>query len=197
MILGTGGISYFDVEQYSKQPDVTPVGFLDINEETLRKWKERFPAAEVDTDMGRLLVKTKPDVVSVCTPNHVHAPLTQAALGAGCRVLCEKPMAMTLDEAVLMETARVKAYKLGAINFSYRNVTTFRLAREIIRAGELGRIHRMTVRYLQSFLGAAAQFVWRNDIKQAGFGALGDLGVHMLDGVAAFSLADGRRRGQG
>ncbi len=160
------------------------VGFLDINQETLGKWKERFPEAEIETDVKRLLEKTRPDLASVCTPNYVHARLSIAALEAGCHVICEKPMAMTLEEALAMEKARAKAKKLGAINFSYRNVTTFRSAREIIRNGEIGRIQRMNVRYLQSFLGAAPKFVWRNDIKEAGFGALGDLGVHMLDGVA-------------
>jgi predicted dehydrogenase len=84
-----------------------------------------------------------------------------------------------------MEQARAAAGKLGAINFSYRNNPTFRFAREVIRAGELGTIQRMNVRYLQSFFaGAASPFTWRSDIKMAGFGALGDLGVHMIDGVS-------------
>jgi predicted dehydrogenase len=80
--------------------------------------------------------------------------------------------------------SRTRAGKLGAINFSYRNVAAFRFAREIIAAGELGDVQRMNVRYLQSFLAASTDFVWRNDIRKAGFGAMGDLGVHMLDGVA-------------
>jgi predicted dehydrogenase len=184
VILGAGGISNFHVSEYNKQPDVTVVGFLDIDADTLKRWKERFPQAEVHTNVRRLLTKTRPDFASVCTPNHVHCPLTLAALAAGCHVMCEKPMAMTLDQAESMEQARRKAGKLGAINFSYRNVAAFRFAREVIRSGELGRLQRINVRYLQSFLGVPAGFVWRNDIKRAGFGALGDLGVHMLDGIA-------------
>jgi len=184
VILGAGGIARHHVDQYNNQPDMKVVGFLDIKPDVLARWKERFPDAVVETDVDRLLAQTRPDVASVCTPNYAHASLTIKALEAGCHVLCEKPMAMNLAEAEAMEKARVKAKKLGAINFSYRNVTTFRLAREIIRAGELGQLQRANVRYLQSFLGASTQFVWRNDIKEAGFGALGDLGVHMLDGVA-------------
>jgi predicted dehydrogenase len=91
-------------------------------------------------------------------------------------------MAMNLAQAVEMENARIRAGRLGAINFSYRNVAAFQFARDMIAAGELGQIQRMNVRYLQSFLGAeSTHWAWRNDIAVAGFGALGDLGVHMLD----------------
>jgi predicted dehydrogenase len=68
------------------------------------------------------------------------------------------------------------------INFSYRNCPSFRFARELIAKGELGPIQRVNVVYLQSFLGAEeSRFSWRNDASIAGFGALGDLGVHMID----------------
>ena len=184
VILGAGSIAGWHVNEYNRQPDVKPVGFLDIDRKTLQSWKVRFPDAEIETDVDRLLAKTKPDFAAVCTPNHVHCRLTKTALAAGCHVMCEKPMAMTTEEAQAMEKARIKAGKRGAINFSYRNVAAFRFAREVIAAGELGTIHRVNVRYLQSFLFTAPHYVWRNDIKKAGFGAMGDLGVHMLDGVA-------------
>jgi predicted dehydrogenase len=185
VVLGAGGIAHWHVESYNKQPDVSVAGFLDSNPKTLEAWKKQFPQAELETtDAASLLAKTKPDFAAVLAPNAVHAELVKAAFAAGCHVMCEKPMAMTVAEAKSMEDARVAAGKLGAINFSYRNVASFRFAREVIRAGELGPIQRMNVRYLQSFLGPSPTFVWRNDIKLAGFGALGDLGVHMLDGVA-------------
>jgi predicted dehydrogenase len=184
VILGAGGIANFHVNEYARLPEVSVVGFLDVNTDTLKRWKARFPQAAAETNVRRLLAKTHPDLASVCTPNDVHCSLTLAALAAGCHVMCEKPMAMTLAQAESMEQARRKSGRLGAVNFSYRNVAAFRFAREIVRSGELGRLHRMNVRYLQSFLCAGKDFVWRNDIKRAGFGALGDLGVHMLDGVA-------------
>jgi predicted dehydrogenase len=184
VIIGAGGISGHHVDEYSRQSDVTPVGFVDIKPDVLERCRELFPEAEVDTDARRLLAKVKPDLASVCTPNHVHCPLTLEALKAGCHVLCEKPMAMTVGEAQSMEALRRRKGRIGAINFSYRNVAAFRFAREVIRAGELGRLQRMNVQYLQSFLSVSSDFVWRNDLQRAGFGALGDLGVHMLDAVA-------------
>jgi predicted dehydrogenase len=184
VVLGAGGIAHWHVDTYNKQPEVSVVGFLDSNPATLESWKKQFPKAEMATsDAAGLLAKTKPDFVAVCAPNALHAELVKAALAAGCHVMCEKPLAMNLAEAQAMEAARAAAGKLSAVNFSYRNVAAFRFAREVIRAGELGTIQRMNVRYLQSFVGGESPFTWRNDIKLAGFGALGDLGVHMIDGV--------------
>ena len=127
VIIGMGGISNWHVNEYSRtHPEVTPVGFCDINRETLKRCKEKFPQAQVDTRSPRLLAKTRPDLASVCTPNDVHCPLTLDALAAGCHVMCEKPMALTVAQAESMERARRKAGTLGAINFSYRNVPAFR-----------------------------------------------------------------------
>ena len=185
IILGAGSIAGMHADNYAKQPDVTPVGFCDINPAQLKKWKERFPEAAVSDNAVELLEQTKPDLVSVCSPNSSHAELTRHAFAAGAHVLCEKPMGMTVEETLAMEAARKNANKLGAIQFSYRSVAAMRFAREIIRAGELGRLQRMNVKYLQSWLGAETQpFVWRNDIDIAGSGALGDLGVHMLDAIS-------------
>ena len=183
VVLGGGGIAHYHAMGFNAQPEVSLVGVLDNNPAALQKWKAQYPQAEMETDVARLLAKTKPDIATVCSPNLMHVRLTKAALAAGCHVLCEKPMAMTLAEAQDMEKARVKAKKLGAINFSYRNVGGFRFARELIRSGELGKIQRLNVRYLQSFQATATGYSWRNDIKVAGFGAMGDLGVHMLDGA--------------
>ena len=188
VILGAGGIANWHVDCFNAQAGVTPVGFQDISDASLLKWKTRFPDVEVDTDPARLLAKVKPDIVAVCSPNSVHAELAIAGFEAGCHVLCEKPMAMTVSETLKMDAARQVAGKLGAINFSYRNVAAFRFAREIVAAGEVGNVQRLNVRYLQSFLGAPTNgYSWRNDITIAGFGALGDLGVHMIDGASFVS----------
>jgi predicted dehydrogenase len=162
--------------------------------------REKFPEAVYDTDPRAMLAKAKPDRVCICTPNSTHHPMAIAAIGAGAHVMCEKPMALTVAEALEMEAARAKAGVLGgkpllgAINFSYRCVPGFRYARELMAAGELGTITRVNVVYLQSFLGAPdTKHSWRNDVSVAGFGALGDLGVHMLDAVGFTTGLTARR----
>jgi len=185
IVLGAGGIAHAHVDGFSKLEQVTPVGFCDVNADALRRWKERFPQAEIDHDPAKLLARTNPDIVSVCSPNVAHHEHVIAALRAGAHVLCEKPMAMNLAQAQQMESARQAARKLGAINFSYRHNPSFRFARELVRDGEIGRVHRVNVRYLQGWMAAeTARFAWRYDAAVAGFGTVGDLGVHMLDGVA-------------
>lgn len=188
VLLGSGGIAHHHHENFNRLPLMELVGVQDVVAPAIEQWKARHPHIDSDMDASRLLARTRPDLVAVCSPNASHRALAVAALKVGAHVMSEKPMAMNLREANEMEAARKKAGRLGAINFSYRCVAAFRFARDVIASGELGRIQRLNVHYLQSFLGAEnTPYSWRNDVKIAGFGALGDLGVHMLDGATFVS----------
>ncbi|MCE0522972.1 MAG: Gfo/Idh/MocA family oxidoreductase [Methylacidiphilales bacterium] len=181
-LIGTGGISPAHLNHYAGKEAVEIAGLCDILPASLKATAAKHPEAVALTDWKAMLDKVRPDVVSVCTPNKFHAEMVLGALEAGAHVACEKPMAMNVQEAQAMESARARAGKHGLINFSYRNCASFRFARELIAQGELGPIHRVNVVYLQSFLGAEeTRYSWRNDAVIAGFGALGDLGVHMID----------------
>ena len=193
-VIGFGGVAQVHLRDIAALPGITVVGLADATDPAT--WKVPDPHAAVPRfrKAELMLRETKPDLVSVCTPNKFHCDYTLLALKHGAHVACEKPMAMTVAEAERMETARAKAGKVGGINFSYRGVPAFRFARELIAAGELGRLMRVNSVYLQSFLGAAAApYSWRNDAALAGFGALGDLGVHMIDGVHFLTGLDYRR----
>lgn len=193
-VIGAGGIAHVHLNDLGKKPGVTVVGLADTADPKTWRLPADFAAAPRFQDAEKLLRETRPDIVSICTPNKFHREFALLALRHGAHVVCEKPMAMTVPEAEEMEAARAAAGKLGGINFSYRNVPAFRFARELVAAGELGRIMRVNVVYLQSFLGApATTYSWRNDVAVAGFGALGDLGVHMIDGVRFITGLDFRR----
>ncbi|MBC8065208.1 MAG: Gfo/Idh/MocA family oxidoreductase [Chlorobia bacterium] len=181
-IFGPGGIGRYHLDHLHRR-NVDIVAICDANDRNLEDAHARFPHAVATKDWTSVFA-TEPDLVAVCTPNKWHHDITIQAFEAGAHVICEKPMAMSLAEAQVMEATRAKAGKLGYINFSYRNNIAFRFARQLIRDGELGHVRRINVVYLQSFLGSPSNgFSWRNDIEIAGFGALGDLGVHMIDGV--------------
>jgi len=181
-IIGTGGIAHAHLNAYTAREGTEIAGLSDTSPERLKVMAQKYPEAHTNADWQAMLDKVRPDVVSICTPNRFHAEQTIAALGVGAHVACEKPMAMTVAEAQSMEDARVKAGTYGVINFSYRNCVSFRFAREMIAAGELGAIQRVNVVYLQSFTGGSdTLYSWRHDATLAGFGALGDLGVHMID----------------
>lgn len=193
-IFGTGSIAQVHLKEIAGQPGVTVGGLADTADPKAWRVPEAHAAAPRFQDAEKMLRETKPDLVSICTPNKFHHPLTLLALQHGAHVACEKPLAMNVAEAAEMEAARARAGKLGGINFSYRNVAAFRFARELIAGGELGRLLRVNTVYLQSFLGApATPHSWRNDVTVAGFGALGDLGVHMIDGVRFVTGLDYRR----
>lgn len=193
-IVGTGGIARHHLSQVLERGGIEVVGFSDPCAASLECFGAAHPKAVRHRDPRVMLAKAAPDLVSICAPNRYHCALVLAALAAGAHVICEKPMAMTLAEARRMEAARRRARRHGLINFSYRNCPSFRFAREMIAAGEIGRIQRVNVVYLQSWLGvSSARFSWRNDRKIAGFGALGDLGAHMIDAARFVSGLEIRR----
>jgi predicted dehydrogenase len=193
-VIGAGGISAMHLNAIATQPGVEVVGISDPADPAQWRTPDGYGHVPKFADPAKLLRETKPDLVSICTPNKFHAELAQLAFAHGAHVACEKPMAMTLAEAEAMEPARARAGKHGGINFSYRNLRSFRFARELVARGDLGRLLRVNCVYLQSFLGAPAQpYSWRNDLALAGFGALGDLGVHMLDGVSFITGLDYQR----
>lgn len=183
-IVGTGGIANVHRDSFLAHPEVELVGLSDASPAALANFARHYPEAIADQDFRAMFAQAKPDIVSVCTPNSSHAEISLAALEAGAHVACEKPMAMTVEEAEHMEATRARLGLLGGINFSYRNVTAFRFARDIIAHGDLGTITRVNVVYLQSHLGAETSlYAWRHNKELAGFGALGDLGVHMIDAI--------------
>jgi predicted dehydrogenase len=114
-------------------------------------------------------------------PNIVHAEPTIAAARAGKHVVCEKPLGMTADESHRMWVEAERAGVLHMCGFNYRFVPAVRLARELIESGELGEVVHFRARYLQSWGWDADESIWRFDRAQAGTGAIGDLGTHIID----------------
>ncbi len=181
-VIGTGGIAHVHLRNFVNKADIEIVGLSDTAPERLKTVAQLYPGARAESDWRDMLDQTRPDLVTICTPNKFHAEQTLAALAIGAHVACEKPMAMTVAEAQLMEDARAKAGKHGLINFSYRNCPSFRFARDLIARGELGALQRVNVVYLQGWLASPnCLYSWRNDVSLAGFGTMGDLGVHMID----------------
>ncbi|MFB6268307.1 MAG: Gfo/Idh/MocA family protein [Halobacterium sp.] len=130
------------------------------------------------------------DVFYNLGPNSVHVDPTIAALDAGTHVLCEKPLAPTLDGAERMVAAARDSDAVAAIGFNYRSVPAVRYAKRLIEAGELGEIRHARFRYLQDWLvDADAPWTWRLDADAAGSGALGDLGAHSFD-LARYLVGD-------
>ena len=142
-----------------------------------------WPATE--TDWKRLIERDDVDLVDVCTPGSSHAEISIAALEAGKHVLCEKPLANTVEEARAMAAAAARAATGGVramTGFNFRRVPAVALARELVAAGRLGAIRHVRGAYLGNhLLDPEFPLLWRLQAEHAGSGALGDLGAHAVD----------------
>ena len=132
-------------------------------------------------------------MVSVCTPNNAHAQIAIAALNAGKHVLCEKPIASTLEDAKAMAEAAEKAYARGVIAmnaYQYRQVPAIDLAKKFIDEGSLGKLFNVRCTYLQSWSAdPASPLSWRFQKDIAGAGTLGDIASHVID-IAQYLAGD-------
>jgi len=136
-------------------------------------------------DWRTLVERDDIDVVDITTPGALHAEIALAALAAGKHVLCEKPLANTLAEARAMTAAADEAAARGVLSmvgFNYRRTPALALARELVAQGRLGEIRHVRALYLQDWINDPEfPLVWRLRKEDAGSGALGDLGAHLVD----------------
>ena len=122
------------------------------------------------------------DVVHVCTPNHLHAPLALAAIEAGRHVVCEKPLAVDAASARAMTEAAAAAGVVAAVPFVYRFHPMVREARARVAAGGIGRLTLAHGSYLQDWLLRPDDDNWRVDAGKGGaLRAFGDIGSHWCD----------------
>jgi predicted dehydrogenase len=146
---------------------------------------ERLGWQGFTTDWRDAITRDDIAVVDICTPGDSHAEITIAALQEGKHVLCEKPLANTVDEAIEMSAAATNAAALGVrsmVGFNYRRAPAVTFARDLVAAGRLGTIRHIRALYLQDWIvDPNFPLVWRLQSDIAGSGALGDLGAHLVD----------------
>ena len=151
------------------------------NEEAVASAAERYGYERWTTDWRDIVSDPAIGLFDNGGPNSLHAEPTIAAAEAGKHVLCEKPLGRTADESyeIWQRVAATGVKHLCA--FNYRFVPAVRLAREMIEAGELGEIRHFRGRYLQDWGDDPTLDTWRFQPDEAGSGALGDLGAHVVD----------------
>jgi len=165
---------------YQCHPQTEVVAICDPNEERAHKVAQEYGIRHVFADHRRMLETEHLDLVSVCTPNALHAPATIAALEAGAHVLCEKPMALTVAEAkTMIETAERVGRKL-TVGFHNRFRPECQILKNLAEQGTLGEIYYARVSMLRRS-GIPGYGSWFTNKKLAGGGSLMDSGVHGLD----------------
>ncbi|MGY4772430.1 Gfo/Idh/MocA family protein [Kribbella sp. CWNU-51] len=155
------------------------------NAEAVQAAATKLGWKETETDWRKLLGRDDIQLIDVCTPGDSHAEIAIAALEAGKHVLCEKPLANTVEEAEAMTAAAEAAAANGIrsmVGFTYRRVPAIGLARQLVAEGKLGTIRHVRAQYLQDWIAdPEAPLSWRLDKEKAGSGALGDIGAHIID----------------
>jgi predicted dehydrogenase len=179
-IIGTGGIARGHARSYKMLDNVEIVAGADIVPGKARDFldKQDLPNAKAFEDAETMLREMELDAVSVCTYNQTHAVCTVAALEAGCHVLLEKPMCVTMDQAVEILKAEKKTGKIVTIGFQPRYDPNSKKIREIVQSGELGKIYYVQVGGGRRRGMPGGTFITK---EEAGVGALADIGCYGLD----------------
>jgi len=133
-------------------------------------------------DIEEVVADPQVQVVHVCTPNHLHRPMAQAALEAGKHVVCEKPLATTLEDARALAALASANALVATVPFVYRYHPVVREARARIAHGDLGPLHLIHGSYLQDWLLDPASNNWRVDPALGGASRVfADIGSHWCD----------------
>jgi len=184
-IIGTGWIADAHIRSYMNMPDVEIVAGADLIPGKADAFFKKHGLEGVRTYLSHkeLLDSEELDAVSVCTYNATHAECTIYALEKGVNVLLEKPMCVTLEEAVEICRAEKKSGKILSIGFQPRFDENMQMIKKIVQSGKLGKIY-----YIQTGGGRrrgiptpfGTTFIEK---ETAGIGALGDIGCYSLDMV--------------
>ncbi len=177
-VIGCGGISQYHLDGYKNIDGVEIYALCDINEKNLKSKGETYGVERLYTDYNEMLKLEEIDAVSVCTWNAAHKECTVAALKAGKHVLCEKPTAMSKEEALEMKKAAEESGKILMIGFVRRHGNDCAVLKDFIDAGALGDIYYAKATYLRRNGNPGG---WFGNKELSGGGPLIDLGVHVID----------------
>jgi predicted dehydrogenase len=188
-IIGTGGIAGSHATNFHKIAGCEIVAACDVDEAKAAAFCAKHSIPKSYSSVDLMLKECEIDAVVNATPDRFHAPLSIQAVQAGKHVLSEKPLAMNYEEAMTMVKAAKDKGVINMVNFSFRNSPALHEAHQLVSSGKLGEIVHVDASYLQSWLVATAwgdwrtspALTWRLSIEHGSTGALGDIGIHLLD----------------
>ena len=179
-LVGLGGVcEAVHYNGFSRIPGVELVGICDPDVDLLQRRRSEWGVAAAYEDYTAMLACVSPDAVVVATPNVYHKPLIIQALRAGCHVLCEKPLAMNVEETEELLDAATGAGVRHMVAFTYRFVPGMTYLQHLVDSGELGEIRHARFQRLQDW--GEGGIGWRQYKAMAGTGELADMGIHRID----------------
>ncbi len=189
LILGTGGMAAAHARNFSAIEGVTLVGGVDVVPDRLAAFLAEHKIPRGFASIEEALAWGEFDAVANVTPDRIHHPTTMLAIAAGKHVFCEKPLATDAVKAMEMTEAIEASGKVGMVNFTYRNSPALQKGRQMVLDGAVGSVRHVEASHLQSWLVGKAwgdwtsesKWLWRLSKKHGSNGALGDIGIHIVD----------------
>ncbi len=181
-LVGCGKFAAYHLDAFVRNDEVDRVFAADPNEEARDSLLDRYGIIKrAVADYRELLEDDEVDVVDICTPHDTHREIAVAALRAGKDVICEKPIARTLEEADEMMRAAEEAGRRLFIAMSQRLFPAHQRARELIAEGVIGRPFLAVANVYDNDLARMNDPAhWKGDLERAGGGALIDIGYHAV-----------------
>lgn len=182
-LIGLGGIcSNAHMQGYLKMDNVEIAAICDILPERIERFVQRFSMIDIPsfTDYNDLLNVEGLDYVDICTPNYLHSVIAVAAMEKGLHVFCEKPDAISVEEAEKMKAAAEKYNRRLMVMRNNRYRATAKYLKQYIEDGKMGEIYCGRCGW-QRRRGVPGKGGWFTTKAQSGGGPLIDLGVHMID----------------
>ena len=178
-IIGAGNIAQNShIPAYLKQSDAEIVAVCDLKLDRAKEVAAKHNIQYAVGSIEELVAIDEVDAVSVCTWNNAHASAAIAAANAGKHVLCEKPMAMNVEEAEAMKEAAEKNNIVFMMGFTNRFRADSQVIKEIADSGKLGEIYYAKAGWLRR---RGTPLGWFTDLSKSGGGPVIDIGVHAID----------------
>jgi len=187
-LIGAGGFGTEHLKGFSRNLNCELAAIASRTEEHAKALSEEFSVPKIyygNDSWEQMIESEKLDIISICTPNYLHAPITLRAIERNCHILCEKPIAITQYELNQIESKLNSKKLIFFTSFQKRYNPIFQLIKSVIDDKVLGKI--TLVRYYFSHYGpykswnAISEEKWFFDSEKAGGGVLIDLGVHCID----------------
>jgi len=180
-VAGLGFIGPAHIEALRRIPNIEVVAISDIDEATARAKARELGIERSTADFDDLL-SDEIESVHICTPNNLHYEMAKKALNAGKHVICEKPLATTVEEAEELVALAKQKKLVNAIHFNIRYYPLIRQMKVMREKGELGDVYSIIGSYLQDWLFYETDYNWRLEPEQSGESrAIADIGSHLID----------------
>lgn len=178
-----GGFGRVHILAYRATPGVEVTAFCQRTKAKAEQIAQEFGIPQVFTDYQEMLARGGLDAVSLTTPTNIHLAMVSEAFSRGVSVLCEKPLAMNREEAAAMLKRGEQARVTHMTAFNFRFIPAFYRMKELMQEDYVGHrvLHVEANWFSERRANPETPFEWRDQKESVGFGAMGDMGVHLVD----------------